>query len=306
MDEPRARIGRARRVLLSGGLGLLVMGAAPWSAAAADASPSPEATAEATPTPTASPEPTEEPTPAPTPDPGIGNAEATAEPSPTPEPSNTPPPTPDPTPTPNPSPSPTPPPPSPTATIRALNLYRSTAMVRQYTNYWCVPAVTQSMVNLVKGTSNKSYLTQKFYYKLTRQHNRYTYVTKGNDPQGWAWSLRYFTQSRANYQWRSFTNKTTAINSIAEALKRTRHPVGVTVYGGTHAWVVLGYRMFVNVDDPSKQTLLGLYVSGPLGTTADRWPYKYLTVSQFRDVFTRYHEWQRSVIWEGKWVVISE
>ena len=179
-------------------------------------------------------------------------------------------------------------------------------MVRQYTNYWCVPAVTQSMVNLVKGTSNKRYLTQKFYYKLTRQHNRYTYATKGNDPQGWAWSLRYFTQSRANYQWRAFTNKTTAINSIAEALKRTRHPVGVTVRGGTHAWVVLGYRMSVNVQDSSKQTLLGFYVSGPLGTAADRWPYKYLTVSQFRDVFTRYHEWQRSVIWEGKWVVISE
>jgi hypothetical protein len=281
------------------------MGVAPWSAAAADASPSPEATA--SPTPTASAAQTEEPTPAPTPDPGVGtNAEATAEPSSTPEPSTSPPPTPDPTPTPNPSPTPTPPPPSPTATIRALNLYRSTAMVRQYTNYWCVPAVTQSMVNLVKGTSNKRYLTQKYYYKLTRQHNRYTYATKGNDPQGWAWSLRYFTQSQAKYQWRAFSNKTTAINSIAEALKRTRHPVGVTVRGGTHAWVVLGYRMSVNVEDSSKQTLLGFYVSGPLGTTADRWPYKYLTVSQFRDVFTRYHEWQRSVIWEGKWVVISE
>jgi len=179
-------------------------------------------------------------------------------------------------------------------------------MVRQYTNYWCVPAVTQSMVNLVKGTSNKSYLTQKFYYKLTRQHNRYIYVTKGNDPQGWAWSLRYFTQSQANYQWRSFTNKSTAVNSIAEALKRTRHPVGVTVYGGTHAWVVLGYRYSVNVADPTKRSLLGLYVSGPLGTVSDRWPYRYLTVSAFRDVFTRYHEWQRKVIWEGKWVVISE
>lgn len=311
MDEPRARISRARRVLLAGGLGLLVMGAAPWSAAAADATPSPEATATPSPEATASPtatvsaDPTEEPTPAPTPDPGIGNAEATAEPSPTPEPSNSPPPTPDPTPTPNPSPSPTPPPPSPTATIRALNLYRSTAMVRQYTNYWCVPAATQSMVNLVKGTSNKRYLTQKYYYKLTRQHNRYRYSTLGNDPQGWAWSVRYFS-GRPGYNWRAFSNKTTAINSIAEALKRTRHPVGVTVRGGTHAWVVLGYRMSVNVEDPSKQTLLGLYVSGPLGTTADRWPYKYLTVSQFRDVFTRYHEWQRSVIWEGKWVVISE
>jgi hypothetical protein len=179
-------------------------------------------------------------------------------------------------------------------------------MTRQYTNYWCVPATTQSMVNLVRGTSNRTYATQKFYYRLTRLHNRYSYVTQGNDPQGWAWALRYFSRYSANYQARIFTDKTLAVNSIAQAIQRTGHPVGVTIRGGTHAWVVLGYRMSVNLADPSKQTLLGLYVSGPLGTTADRWPYKYLTVSQFRDVFTRYHEWQRKVIWEGKWVVISE
>jgi hypothetical protein len=317
MDERSGQMTRARRVLLAGALGLLVMGGAPFTAIAADASPPPDATpqasADATPDPT--PDPTTDPTPDPTPAPvQQPAAEATSEPSPTPGPSPTaspppsasPTPSPDPTPTPNPSPTPTPPPPSPTATIRALNLYRYSAMVRQYTDYWCVPAATQSMVNLVRGTSNKRYLTQKYYYKLTRQHNRYTYITKGNDPQGWAWSLRYFSQSQANYQWRAYTNKTTAIDSIAEAIQRTRHPVGVTVRGGTHAWVVLGYRVSENLDDPTQRTLLGLYVSGPLGTAADRWPYKYLTVSQFRDVFTRYHEWQRSVVWEGKWVVISE
>src|SRR5206468_6000699 len=137
---------------------------------------------------------------------------------------------------------------------------------RQYTNYWCVPAATQSMVNLVRGTSNRTYLTQKYYYKLTRQHNRYTYVTKGNDPQGWAWAATYFSRGGATYTARAFTDKTAAVNAIAEAIKRTRHPVGVTVYKGTHAWVVLGYRYSVNVADPSKRTLLGLYVSGPLGT----------------------------------------
>jgi hypothetical protein len=70
--------------------------------------------------------------------------------------------------------------------------------------------------------------------------------------------------------------------------------------------VVLGYKLTYDLDEPAKKTLMGLYVSGPLGTSADRWPYKYLTVAQFRDVFTRYHEWQRSVIWEGKWVVLAQ
>jgi hypothetical protein len=303
MDERRPRLARARRVLLSGALGLLVMGAAPWSAAAADASASPDATAD----------PTTEPTPDPTAPPTVEPAaEETSPPSPTPGPSPTAPPptpsptpTPDPTPTPNPSPTPTDPP-SPTSTIAALNLYRSSAMTRQYTNYWCVPAATQSMVNLVRGTSNRKYVTQQYYYKLTRQHNRYTYITKGNDPQGWAWAATYFSRGEATYRARSFTDKTAAINAIADAIRYTRDPVGVTVRSGSHAWVVLGYRSQVSTIDPSKRILLGLYVSGPLGTSADKWPYKYLTVSQFRQYFTRYHEWQKSVIWEGKWVVISQ
>jgi hypothetical protein len=301
MDERGARFARARRVLLSGALGLLVMGAAPWSAAAADASPSPDATASPTLDPT--PEPTAVPTAQPTVEPA---GQATAAPSPTaPPPTPTPTATPDPTPTANPSPTPTQPP-SPTATIKSRNLYRWSAMVRQYTNYWCVPAATQSMVNLVRGTSDRYYATQKLYYTFTRRHNRYTYATRGNDPQGWAWAATYFSKGQATYRARAFSDKTAAVNAIAEAIERTGDPVGVTVRAGTHAWVVLGYRMSVSTTDPSKKTLLGLYVSGPLGTTADRWPYKYLTVSQFREYFTRYHEWQRSVIWEGKWVVISQ
>ncbi|MGP1673804.1 MAG: hypothetical protein ACTS8Z_01145, partial [Candidatus Limnocylindrales bacterium] len=84
------------------------------------------------------------------------------------------------------------------------------------------------------------------------------------------------------------------------------HPVGVTVRSGTHAWVVLGYRQTFDPTEPSKKTLLGFYVSGPLGSSADKWPYRYVTFEQFKGYFTRYHEWQRKVIWEGKWVVISQ
>jgi len=46
--------------------------------------------------------------------------------------------------------------------------------------------------------------------------------------------------------------------------------------------------------------------SGPLGSRADRWPYAYLTTAQFNTYFTRYHEWQRKVVWEGKWVIIAQ
>ena len=305
--ERRAKAhGRLPRAILAILLGLMVVGATPWSAFAdetpAPAEPTPEPTT--TPTlevaadPTLTPAPTPPPTPAPTEAP-----EPTAAPAPTNVPADH---TPRPTDTPHPTatPAPTPKPTSDTV-LQSRNLYRYSAMVRQYTSYWCVPATVQSMANLVLGTSNKSYSRQGYIYKLTRQHNRYRYATRGNDPQGWGWSLRYFTHGRPYYP-RSYTNKEQAINSIWMSIAKTRQPVGVPVRAGTHAWVVLGYKLTYERDEPSKKTLLGLYVSGPLGTTADRWPWKYLTVSQFRDVFTRYHEWQRSVIWEGKWVVLAQ
>ncbi len=298
MERRPASRGRLPRVILASIVGLAALGAMPWSVAADETpSPAPEATVE----PTATPEPTPEPTPAPTADPTPAPVPA---PAAAPDPPQGDDPKPTDTPSPTSTPAPTPTPSSPTYTLASINLYRSTAMVRQFTNYWCVPATVQSMANLVRRTSNRTYSRQAYIYRLTRAHNRYRYATRGNDPQGWAWSMRYFTGR--NYQARAYSDKSAAINYIAHSIGRTKHPVGVTVKAGTHAWVVLGYKQTFDKDEPSKKTLLGLYVSGPLGTSADKWPYKYLTVAQFREYFTRYHEWQRSVPWEGKWVVIAQ
>lgn len=300
MDRRLPARGRAHRLLLAGGLGLGVLGMTPWSVAADETpTPTPEATASSTPEPT--PEPTAQSTPGPLPAPTV-SSETSSQDEPTPTPTATS--TPTATATQTPAPTATPTPPAPSYVVSSLNLYRSTAMVRQYTNYWCVPATVQSMTNLIRRTSNRTYSRQAYIYRLTRAHNRYRYATKGNDPQGWAWSMRYF--SGRNYQVRSYSDKSAAISYIAASIARTRQPVGVPVFAGTHAWVVLGYKQSFDPSEPSKKTLLGLYVSGPLGTTRDRWPYKYLTVSQFRQAFTRYHEWQRRVIWEGKWVVIAQ
>jgi len=89
------------------------------------------------PIPPSQPRPTPSPTPDPTPDP-------TAAPEPTSAPvGHTPDPTDTPSPTATPKPTPTP---SSGSIVLSRNLYRSSAMVRQYTSYWCVPATVQSMV----------------------------------------------------------------------------------------------------------------------------------------------------------------
>ena len=304
MERRATAHGRLPRATLAMVVGLTVLGATPWSVLADETAAPTETAPETTPTPTldtaADPSPTPAPTPTPTPEPTPVPTQApeptSAPVGHTPVPTDTPPPTSTPTATPTPASG---------TVLQSRNLYRYSAMVRQYTSYWCVPATVQSIANLVLGTSNRSYSRQAYIYKLTRLHNRYRYATKGNDPQGWAWSLRYFTNGKPYYS-RAYTNKDAAIASIWASIVRTRSPVGVPVNSGTHAWVVLGYKLTYDLDEPAKKTLLGLYVSGPLGTSADRWPYRYITVAQFRDVFTRYHEWQRSVIWEGKWVVVAQ
>ncbi len=95
---------------------------------------------------------------------------------------------------------------------------------------------------------------------------------------------------------------------MVEAIDRTRHPVGITVQHGTHAWVVLGYKARVQIDDPTKRTILGLYVFGPLGPgSSDPWPYRYVTPRDLRArSYTAYHEWQRRVVWEGRYVIVAD
>ncbi len=203
--------------------------------------------------------------------------------------------TPEPTSTPEPPPAPEP---------YAINLYRSSTVVRQYRNTWCVPAAAQSMWNLISRTSNTSFSRQKSLYFQIRKHNRYRYRTAGNDVQGWAWALRRYTFQP--YQWRAHTSKTAAINAIADAIDRTNHPVGITVHHGTHAWVVLGYR---SSRDPisDRRTIHGFYVHGPLGPgSRDPWKYRYMSIASFRKVFGQYHERTRKVVWEGKYVLVSD
>lgn len=56
---------------------------------------------------------------------------------------------------------------------------------------------------------------------------------------------------------------------------------------------------------PDSTTILGFYVVGPLGSPTDPWPKKYLTVVQLNARFTPYHEAQRSVLWERKYVIVA-
>jgi hypothetical protein len=184
-----------------------------------------------------------------------------------------------------------------------VNLYRSGAAVHQFTNYWCVPANAQTMLNLINGTSNRSYATQTRYARQIGRLNRYTYPTPGNDVRGWARFLDAHVGGAWHYADHSFDSSSAAIAAMVESIDRTHHPVGIVVDRGSHAWTVVGYRARVTRGTTAR-VIVGLYVSGSL--RRDPWPYRYMSLGQFALRYTRYHEASRSVVWEGKFVIVSE
>jgi hypothetical protein len=192
-----------------------------------------------------------------------------------------------------------------TTTTRTVDLSRSSAQVLQYTSYWCVPAAAQTMINLASGGSDRTYATQSRLYTELQRANLYDYATKGNDVRGWARVLTARLGKSRAYADVSFTSRGAAYEAIVEAMDRTRRPVGIVVGAGTHAWTVVGFTVRETTGDPGSRTVLGFTVVGPLGSPRDPWPKKYLTVAQLSNYFTRYHEWQRSVVWEGKYVIVA-
>ena len=188
---------------------------------------------------------------------------------------------------------------------RTVDLFRSSAAVTQYTSYWCVPAAAQTMINLATGASDRSYRTQSRLYTELRQANLYRYSTRGNDVRGWARVLTARLPAGMGYADVSFSSRSAAFLAIVKAMDRTRRPVGIVVDEGSHAWTVVGFSVRETPGVANSTTVLGLYVVGPLGSPADPWPKRYLTVSQLSSRFTRYHESQRSVPWEGLYVIVA-
>lgn len=295
---------RTAPLALAAGLlaSLLVAGVALGEGPAA--SPPPALDPSPAPSPAASPIPTPDPFATPTPEPAAG---PTAEPAPTSAPGEPPAPTAAPTPTPTPG---VPPPPSSTTASAAVvitrSLYQSGAVVTQYTGYWCVPASVQTMANLILGTKDRSYATQKLLASVAYRFNRYRYRGPGNDIRGWSGALNWRLPDSlpVAYRDRSYPSRQAALDAIVDAIDETGYPVGITVWHGGHAWSVVGYRIRQVPDDRSTREILGFYVVGPLGSPRDPWPVRLMSVDHFLGNYTRYYEDRRREPWHNDYVLV--
>lgn len=144
------------------------------------------------------------------------------------------------------SPSTPAPSPSPTAPERepfSINLYREGAFISEYTEYYCLPAAMQVMINIMsEGPIDTSRETQDRLYELARELDGYEFRKRVRDvePEGWARGLQ--AEGFGRWAVRAEPTRRDAIRLAARQLRVTGKPVGLLTWRGAHSWVMSGFE----------------------------------------------------------------
>lgn len=221
--------------------------------------------------------------------------------SPSPAPSSSPAPSPSPSPSPSPVPLPAPPRLSYLSDFATAGSY-----VGQFDYVQCVGASVQMMRNMILDTSDHSPSIQRLLWYRARHWSRYT-GDGGADPFGWAAVLTY--TSAGPYRVYAGQSVTATLHAIARAMAFSGRPVGVTVWRGSHAWVISGVTA---TNDPARTdnfTVMQVSVTDPLWTLLRHRhgilaPSSWLTVAQFAAAFLPYHDASRNAAIQGRYVAI--
>jgi hypothetical protein len=181
-----------------------------------------------------------------------------------------------------------------------VNVYRSSAWVRQYWDYTCTAASTQTMLNLVLGRSNRTSLLQQRIIRYARRHDSLR-DSRGSDPAGWAKALTHF--GAGTYSWRVFASRASALRYAASRLVATGKPVGLLVWRGRHAWTMTGFTSAPNPAEDPAASVTGIFVAPPLRGVDPR-PNTWLATGSL-GTFARYRERDGLRAWVGRWVVVA-
>jgi hypothetical protein len=235
----------------------------------------------------------------------FSGAALAADPSATPSSS----PAPSATPTPPSSLIPTPPlvpSPAPPRLSYLSDLATTGSYVGQFNFVQCVGASVQMMRNMILDRADHSPYVQHLLWYRARHWSRYS-GDGGADPFGWAAVLTF--TSAGPYRVYAGRSVADTLHAAARAMALSSRPIGVTVWHGSHAWVISGITA---TNDPARTnsfTVLKVSVTDPLWTLLHQRrgimaPSTWLTVAQFQAVFSPYHDASRDRAIEGRYVAI--
>jgi hypothetical protein len=120
------------------------------------------------------------------------------------------------------------------------SIHRASAFSTQANDYFCTSAVVQTIRNFATGESRHDKAQQSAMYSFGRAHNRFTYGSKGVDPQGVELMLEHYLPGT---EWRQIRTGTLqgALRYAARQMRKTGLPAVLFVAGGKHVWTMNGY-----------------------------------------------------------------
>jgi peptidase C39-like protein len=195
----------------------------------------------------------------------------------------------------------------------SYSVYRPRTHSVQKTDWYCVPASIQMMLNLIKGRSDRSKANQTIYWRYAQDHSRYPITDNGADAAGWAAALNHW--GAGNYTVGTASSMQQSLRNAAKRMRATGKPVGLIVWGrnGGHAWVMTGFASNADpnaapgttfYDVTTIQAMGPLWPYGTIGGKAfDPGPKEWVSYSELRNKYTVYVA-HNSPAWDGRWITV--
>jgi hypothetical protein len=136
-----------------------------------------------------------------------------------------------------------------------MNLFRNGDFVSQKTSFWCIPASTQMMMNMIDhGQPNRSRAMQQRLYRIGDRLEEDGTFSRDPEPDRWRgmgiseWVGLLNRYGHGPYEVAGARSLPKALKQAARMMRKTGKPVGLVVWHGAHAWVMSG---FVATADPA-------------------------------------------------------
>jgi hypothetical protein len=189
------------------------------------------------------------------------------------------------------------------------SIWHKRAFATQYTDYSCVGATIQIMLNLIHDRADRSRRRQFEYLDYAQQQSRYPITDLGADPEGWARAMVHYGGGR-DYGWSTDLTIQAALYTAARQMRQTGKPVGLLVHFGRHAWVMTGFESDRDPGQTDDFTVTAAEVVGPLwphgtlnGRSFDPGPRTWMNVRTLSRRFDAYAE-PGQPLWSGQYVTI--
>lgn len=136
-----------------------------------------------------------------------------------------------------------------------MNLFQKGDFVSQKTTFWCIPASTQMMMNMMdSGRPDRSRALQKRLYRVGDRLEEDGTFSPDPEPDRWRgmgiseWAGLLNRYDYGPYELAGAKSFQKALKKSARMMRETGKPVGLVVWRGAHAWVMSG---FVATADPA-------------------------------------------------------